>query len=57
MVSAVSWDALPNQSEAEDAGWGWGEWDRNKILWAKSLALTLILLIQGQGLREFGGLW
>lgn len=36
--------------------WGWGEWDRNKILRAKSLALTLILLSQVQGLREFGGL-
>lgn len=35
---------------------GVGEWDRNEVLWAKSLALTLTLLPQGQGLREFQGL-
>lgn len=33
----------------------WGQGVR-QVLWAKSLALTLPLLPQGQGLREFQGL-
>ena len=34
------------------------DWDQGvgQVLWAKSLALTLTLLPQGQGLREFQGL-
>lgn len=47
---------LPNQSEVEDVVWGCGEWDRNKILRAKSLAWTLILL-SGFRVSESLGAW